>query len=69
MVKQQKNLIYLNDNYCVSCGNQIPEGIMVCKNCLDKEENNDFSSDINKYEKIFNKQKKLLTSIDGVFND
>lgn len=67
-MKKQK-LMYFNDNYCVSCGIQIPEGIMVCKNCLDKEENNDFSSDINKYEKIFNKQKKRLTSIDGVFND
>ena len=30
-------LVYeANSNFCVSCGEEIPEGIQVCYNCLNK---------------------------------
>ena len=47
----KKQIFYFNDNYCISCGIQIPEGIMVCKNCLDQEENNDPTSTKEQYDK------------------
>jgi predicted nucleic acid-binding Zn ribbon protein len=37
--EQTKKVIYFSDNYCVSCGKTIPEGQMVCKCCMQKEEN------------------------------
>lgn len=32
-----KKILYFNDNYCVCCGRQIPEGQMVCRICLEND--------------------------------
>jgi len=33
--KQLKELVITNDNLCVICGKSIPEGLMVCADCLE----------------------------------
>ena len=37
--KKRNQEIYFSNNTCVSCGKTIPEGQMVCKCCMQKEEN------------------------------
>ena len=59
----KKQIFYFNDNYCISCGIQIPEGIMVCKNCLTQEENDDLTSTEKQYNKYLKKQNMILKHI------
>lgn len=39
----KKIIVYYNDNYCVACGKQIPEGQMVCRYCIKKEEDKELN--------------------------
>lgn len=42
MKEEKRNeVIYFSNNTCVSCGKTIPEGLMVCQYCLNKEEQKD----------------------------
>lgn len=47
MKEEKRNeVIYFSNNTCVSCGKTIPEGHMVCKHCMDKEERKEIEKHI-----------------------
>ena len=47
MKEEKRNqVIYFSNNTCVSCGKTIPEGHMVCKYCMDKEERKEIEKHI-----------------------
>lgn len=38
MNEEKNKIIYYSNNTCVSCGSSIPEGQMVCQQCMDEED-------------------------------
>lgn len=44
MPKNDRKIIYFDNNYCVACGKVIPEGQMVCQDCLNKETKKEYNN-------------------------
>lgn len=74
MNEEKNKIIYYSNNTCVSCGSSIPEGQMVCKNCLNKENQEENINakviteltrkrDINNYMKMFYKISYIFSII------
>lgn len=40
MLSRDIEIYYFNNNLCVACGDEIPEGFQICKNCVEKEKVN-----------------------------
>lgn len=36
--EKRNQVIYFSNNTCVSCGKDLPEGQMVCQQCMDEED-------------------------------